>query len=886
MLDFNFSVVMAVYNVEKFLGEAIDSLINQTIGFEDNIQLILIDDGSLDNSREIALSYQKKFPNNIILISKENGGVASARNLGLKNATGKYINFMDSDDKFSLNAFEKVYKFFKKHNNEDFDVATVPIMFFESKTGDHPLNFKFEKEQVIDLSENPEYIQVVTNASFIKKEAIKDLEFDPKPMKMEDALFINKIILSKNKYGLVKGTHYSYRKRFDGTSITTGDGKYRKEFYTGQLKYFYKELINFSINKLGYLPDFIKNLFVYDLRWIVEVPLENIRNVFDSDEELNEFWDYLDDVLSYIDIDIIENHVVIPHYVKKFLIYLKNEKDFYASVEDEVVRLMSKEYVLNNLNIHNIWTDIIQLKNGFLYISGSYSSICSNDHISIEAVKNVGGKDETYETKFYYYKNTTRETVKYLSIPWKYTYSFDVKIPISDNDITKISFNVIYDENGLRQSFQPKIKFRNFANLSKESHYFIKDSKIVIYKPNNFYVEPYNFKNHLKYELRSALKVIEVRPHKMFLAIYMKILYFILFPFLSKRNIWIFMDRRNAAGDNGEHFFDYVYNQKNKDIEIYFTIEKDSADFKRLKELYGDKVIPFDSLKHRILYLFADKVISSHPDDSILNPFYGKSMRLYSGLRTSQIYFLQHGVGKYDMSRWLRKYAKNVSLLLTVSDLDYKSFIENYNYGEEVVQTLGFPRFDNLNNENLKKQIVIILSWRNFIKNEDMLLDSEYYERINSLINNESLINHCKEKGYDIVLKLHPLMTEYIDCFDKNEYIKFDDFTSFHELICDSALMVTDYSSVAFDFAYLKKPILYYQYGDDYHFDVESSYFDDEKDGFGRLIRDEDELVDEIIKYVDNDCEMEEFYKERVDKFFKYTDKNNSKRVYKWILDH
>ena len=56
MLDFNFSVVMAVYNVEKFLGEAIDSLINQTIGFEDNIQLILIDDGSLDNSREIDLS--------------------------------------------------------------------------------------------------------------------------------------------------------------------------------------------------------------------------------------------------------------------------------------------------------------------------------------------------------------------------------------------------------------------------------------------------------------------------------------------------------------------------------------------------------------------------------------------------------------------------------------------------------------------------------------------------------------------------------------------------------------------------------------------------------------------------------------------------------------
>lgn len=885
MNDFNFSVVMAVYNVEKFLGDAIDSLINQSIGFEDNIQLVLVDDGSLDNSREIALAYQERFPNNILVISKENGGVASARNLGLKNATGKYINFMDSDDKFSLNAFEKVFKFFSKHKDDDFDVATIPIMFFESKEGDHPLNFKFEKDQIIDLKENPDYIQVVTNASFIKREAIKDFEFDPKPMKMEDALFINKIILDKQKYGLVTGTSYLYRKRFDGTSITTGDGKYRKEFYTGQLKYFYKELIDFSINKLGYLPDFIKNLFVYDLRWIVEVPLEDIRNVFDSDEELDEFWDCLDDVLSYIDEDNIQYHVVIPHYVKKFLIYLKH-KDFHTEIEDGVVRLMADDYVLNNLNIHNIWVDIIQLKNDVLYISGSYASICNNDFISIEAVKTAGGKKESYLGEYYDYSTTTRQTVKYLSIPWKYTYSFDVKIPISKNGVNKISFNVIYDENGLKQSFQPMIRFRNFANLSKESHYFIKDSKIVIYKPNDFYVEPYKVKNHLKYEMRSLLKIIQVRPKAMFLAIFMKLAYLIHFPIMHKKNIWIFMDRRNATGDNAEHFFDYVYNQDNKDMDIYFTIKKDTKDFKRLKELYGDKVIPFDSFKHRILYLFAKKIISSHPDDSILNPFYGKSMRVYSGLKTSQIYFLQHGVGKYDMSRWLRKYAKNVALLLTVSDLDYKSFIENYNYGEEVVQLLGFPRFDNLTNDNLKKQIVIVLSWRNFIKNEEILLDSEYYQRVNSLINNESLINHCKDKGYDIVFKLHPLMAEYIDCFDKNDNIIFDDFTSFHELICDSALMITDYSSVAFDFAYLKKPILYYQYGDDYHFDVESSYFDDENDGFGPLIRDEDALVNEVIRYVDNDCEMEEFYKARVDKFFKYTDKNNSERVYKWILDH
>ena len=89
---FDFSVIMAVYNVERYLGESIDSLIDQSLSFEDNIQLILVNDGSTDGSLKVAEDYQKRYPNNIILLSKENGGVSSARNLGLKHATGKYIN--------------------------------------------------------------------------------------------------------------------------------------------------------------------------------------------------------------------------------------------------------------------------------------------------------------------------------------------------------------------------------------------------------------------------------------------------------------------------------------------------------------------------------------------------------------------------------------------------------------------------------------------------------------------------------------------------------------------------------------------------------------------------------------------------------------------------
>ena len=104
----HFSVIMALYNNEKYLEDAIESLITQNFGFEHNIELIIVDDGSSDDSLKIAEEYQEKYPYNIQVLSKENGGQASARNLGLEYAKGDYINFIDSDDKISPNTFSSV----------------------------------------------------------------------------------------------------------------------------------------------------------------------------------------------------------------------------------------------------------------------------------------------------------------------------------------------------------------------------------------------------------------------------------------------------------------------------------------------------------------------------------------------------------------------------------------------------------------------------------------------------------------------------------------------------------------------------------------------------------------------------------------------------------
>ena len=148
-------------------------------------------------------------------------------------------------------------------------------------------------------------------------------------------------------------------------------------------------------------------------------------------------------------------------------------------------------------------------------------------------------------------------------------------------------------------------------------------------------------------------------------------------------------------------------------------------------------------------------------------------------------------------------------------------------------------------------------------------------------------------KGYDIVFRPHPELfkniantdEKFIDLFDIPDEIYLSRDESYQELLNNSSVLVTDFSSVFFDFAYLKKPVIYFHpENDPYHY--EGSYFDYETMAFGKELGTTDEVLGKLDEYIENGCEMEDEYKKRVDDFFTYTDQNNCKRVYEWILEH
>lgn len=167
--------------------------------------------------------------------------------------------------------------------------------------------------------------------------------------------------------------------------------------------------------------------------------------------------------------------------------------------------------------------------------------------------------------------------------------------------------------------------------------------------------------------------------------------------------------------------------------------------------------------------------------------------------------------------------------------------------------------------------------------------ESDYFRIYNSLINDQKLIEMAKRTNYKIVYLLHPITSSQIEDFERNDYvdiIQATGETSYEKILTESSLMVTDYSGIQFDFAYMRKPILYYHPKElPSHFEESPSY-SYERDAFGPIIDNHEEMVRQLCDYMKNHCKMKLEYVERADKFFAFSDFGNCERIYRTILEY
>ncbi|MBQ6440317.1 MAG: CDP-glycerol glycerophosphotransferase family protein [Mogibacterium sp.] len=359
----------------------------------------------------------------------------------------------------------------------------------------------------------------------------------------------------------------------------------------------------------------------------------------------------------------------------------------------------------------------------------------------------------------------------------------------------------------------------------------------------------------------------------------------------NSRPIVLIADRVNMARDNGEALFNYLMaNGYDKKYDVFFCVRKDTTDYERVSRV--GKVLDFGSDEYKVHFLAAQKIITSGFDRWFTNAF-GDDFEYMADMYTFDHYFLQHGVIMNDWSRELNYTNRGFKLFCTTTESERDSILaDEYGYTEDEVQLTGLPRFDLLE-DRAKKLIVFAPTWRVDLAGEidsergsrlysETLRNSEYRSFYNSLINDRRLLDAMRKNGYRGEFYLHPsFIANYTD-FEGNDVIGVYRDAEYNRIFCEASILVTDYSSVNIDFAYLGKPVVYSQFDKDTFFNYHGcgkGYFDYQEDGFGPVCTSIEAVTDTIIKLIDNECIAPKEYINRAERFFKYRDNNNCKRV-------
>lgn len=352
------------------------------------------------------------------------------------------------------------------------------------------------------------------------------------------------------------------------------------------------------------------------------------------------------------------------------------------------------------------------------------------------------------------------------------------------------------------------------------------------------------------------------------------------------KDLWIIGERPEEARDNGYWLYKWIIENK-PNTNVRFVLKKDSVDYEKVPR--KDLVIEPNSAKHYIYYILSSYSVSTHmhgacPGKSFCIPFLPL-------MRRKKSVFLQHGITKNMIN--LRG---GLDAIVAASDEEKDLLIKaNPRYKGKVYVT-GFCRYDQLSDtsKDEKERIILVMpTFRKWLRDIGRLsgADNEfkktaYYKAWNGFLDDERIKKELDKKNLKLIFFPHNEIQKLAHNFSSNSRRitigkpgEFD----IQQLLKQSSLLVTDYSSVLFDFAYMNKPVVFYQFDRDDFFG--KHYHSSGKPyPFGDTLEKEDELVERVKGVIDSGFIMKNNYKKDVKQFFKYRDNRNCERVYKLII--
>lgn len=365
-------------------------------------------------------------------------------------------------------------------------------------------------------------------------------------------------------------------------------------------------------------------------------------------------------------------------------------------------------------------------------------------------------------------------------------------------------------------------------------------------------------------------------------------------PFLRKEfageKFWVICEDGKEARDNGYWFFRYMC-ERHPEQKVYYAIDFHSPDYEKVKKL--GPCVRYGSVRHWVLYLLAQYNISSQkggkPDAAVC------AFLELNNMINSRLVFLQHGVN-INHPAWMQADVTQLDYLITSARPEYEDIVLNFGYPKDKILLTGMPRFDDLHDIRVKQnQILIVPTWRAWLTlhaekaSEQKFLSSEYMQKWIELLNSSEIDVLMKKYQLNVIFLMHRNMYPYVEDIRKRIHpgIRVPEWMGcdVHELMKQSQMMITDYSSVFFDMVYMKKPVVFYQFDHDRFVSdhYQAGWFDYRSNPFGRSFERYDDVLSETERIILRNYIPSEAYLRAHEECFPLYDMANSERIFQMI---
>ena len=350
----------------------------------------------------------------------------------------------------------------------------------------------------------------------------------------------------------------------------------------------------------------------------------------------------------------------------------------------------------------------------------------------------------------------------------------------------------------------------------------------------------------------------------------------------KENNLWLVGENQGACLMENAYWFYKFCRFKYPDLNVYFVMNKHSPFYTR-ESFYDPNVLQYGSQEHALIFINSTLCFYTHTYKDLA---YRRIFELFG--KRKQLIYLHHGVLGFKKFDDFYKKNKNIMELFTVgSYLEKDILIHQEGVDKNKVKVTGYCRYDHLYNDVIKtpRQLVFMPTHRNYISGN--LLGSTFFSHLLSFLNNRSFIQILINNNLILKVYLHKelqLYSKQITVDNDNIKIIFYGEESVQKLIRESSLMITDYSSVSWDFFYLGKPVVFYRYDIEEYMKGRDSYINLYDEIIGDVAFNENTLIDIISDYIKCNFVMKQVFLKYRREIIPNLDNRNCERVYQEVI--